>query len=156
MTVTDTSLEVYYSLDDDTLNAREYEVFQYIIAHPNCIAEEIYKGLGYDSPNSTSPRITELLDKGLIVRNGKRKTSTGRSAYQFCIKKSYDLLYTIKMAMHPSIPDLARIVGDDPTTIEQQVKNLVDEGKIKSGGQKIDGFTKQTVEWWTIREGVSI
>lgn len=151
MVVRDTSLEAYRSIDEDKLNAREYQVFQYILDNPDCIAEEIYLGLGYNSPNSTSPRITELLNKGLIIRAGKRKTSSGRSAYQFRAKGTYNLLYTIEIAKHPSIYDLARIVGDNPKVIEQTVQKLSAEGVIETGGTKIDPFTKDKVHWWKIR-----
>ena len=86
MTVAQTSMDAYRSLNTDKIAERQEVVLRYIADHPECTAEEIFKALGYKTPNSTSPRITELLDLNMIEVTGRKVNDSGRSAmtYRVC------------------------------------------------------------------------
>lgn len=77
--IAQTTLEAYHSVEPE-LNARQKLVYNFIRKNPDLNAEQIYRGLGYHSPNSISPRITELLENGMIRVSGYNLTSSGRRA----------------------------------------------------------------------------
>ena len=86
MSVAQTSMEAYLSLGDVEISERQEIVLEYILAHPDCTAEDVYLGLGYSTPNSTSPRITELLDLGILEVTGRKVTASGRSAMTYRVR----------------------------------------------------------------------
>lgn len=77
--ITQTSLEAYLSMESK-IERRQRLVYNYIAMNPDLNAEQIYIGMGFRSPNSTSPRITELLQDGRIEVSGYSETSSGRRA----------------------------------------------------------------------------
>ncbi|MBQ7701775.1 MAG: hypothetical protein IJT54_05160 [Candidatus Methanomethylophilaceae archaeon] len=84
--IAQTTMEAYYSIQSE-LNSRQLMVFNFIRDHPGLNAEQIYIGMGYRSPNSTSPRITELLEEGLIEVAGYNQTSSGRRARTYRVRE---------------------------------------------------------------------
>lgn len=82
--ITQTSLEAYLYIEPK-LERRQKLVYDYIAMNPNLNAEQIYIGMGYRSPNSTSPRITELLRDGRIQVTGYSETSSGRRARTYSV-----------------------------------------------------------------------
>lgn len=87
--IAQTTLEAYRSIEPE-LSARQKLVYDFISKNPGLNAEQIYRGMGYHSPNSTSPRITELLDNGLIEVAGFNLTTSGKRARVYKVKEDDD------------------------------------------------------------------
>lgn len=86
MSVDELSLEAYDSLDIET---RQGMVYDYIREHPNVTSEQVMLGMGFKSPNAVAPRITELYQMGAIIRTGRGKTSSGRTAHTYTAVDNY-------------------------------------------------------------------
>ena len=86
MAVAQTSIDAYRSLRTEDITERQEKVLRFIAEHPDCTAEQVFRGLGYSTPNSTSPRITELLDLNMIEVTGRKSTSSGRNAMTYRVR----------------------------------------------------------------------
>ncbi len=74
-----TSAAAADSLDSTTLNAMQRRVLAYLEQHGPATDEEIATGLGMN-PSTQRPRRIELERFGLVVKDGTRRTSSGRMA----------------------------------------------------------------------------
>ena len=85
--VRDTSLLAYQQIKP-RLSDRYKMVMWTIRNYPNSTALELARHLGFQDPNKVRPRITELVDAGLVVSSGKRVDRfTGKLAYVWRLKK---------------------------------------------------------------------
>ena len=74
-----TSAAAAESLDATTLNAMQRRVLAYLEEHGPATDEEIATGLGMN-PSTQRPRRLELAQAGLVVKDGTRRTTSGRMA----------------------------------------------------------------------------
>ena len=74
-----TSAAAADELDATTLNAMQRRVLAYLEQHGPATDEEIATGLGMN-PSTQRPRRIELERFGLVVKDGTRRTSSGRMA----------------------------------------------------------------------------
>lgn len=88
MTVSQTSLEAYHSLDAGELAATQAEIYYAISRNPYMSNRDLAKMLGREI-NTVTPRTNELLQMGYIER-GDRKLDevTGRYAYTYRIVRN--------------------------------------------------------------------
>jgi predicted HTH transcriptional regulator len=66
------SLEAYRS-ERHELSARSQSVFDWLKQHGPATDRQVMFGLGFREPNSVRPRITELIDSGLVREVGSTK-----------------------------------------------------------------------------------
>jgi len=83
--VRDTSINSYIELDNEgVLEAREEEIYELLRKSPNMTDNEITEALGYKHHNEISPARWRLVEKQLLMANGKRKCSIKhRTVYQW-------------------------------------------------------------------------
>ncbi len=70
MSVRENSIETYKALKDH-LSGRQAEVYEYIEKHGKCTERQIKDGLGYNDMNAVRPRVTELIESGLLIEGLK-------------------------------------------------------------------------------------
>lgn len=73
------SLTAYRS-ETKRITLRAATVFAWICRHGRATDREVMRGLGFTDPNKVRPRITELVDVGMLVEvENKRDTETGKT-----------------------------------------------------------------------------
>lgn len=86
MTVRDTSLDSFTKLQPQ-IGYKQREVFDAFQSEGSSTDSEIMKVLGYTDPNKVRPRRKELVDKGLVIEDGKRECNvTGRTVMGWKVK----------------------------------------------------------------------
>lgn len=63
--VSETSMQAYHE-EAQKLSRREKEIFDFMFGRGAMTDREIMQRMGYSEPNSVRPRITELVDRGLL------------------------------------------------------------------------------------------
>jgi len=78
MSVRENSIDTYIALKDH-LSGRQAEVYEYIEKNGRSTERQIKDGLGYNDMNAVRPRVTELIESGLLIEGMKiRDETTGR------------------------------------------------------------------------------
>jgi len=70
MSVRENSIDTFIALKDH-LSGRSLEVYSYIEKNGQCTEREIKDGLGYDDMNAVRPRVTEMIESGLLIEGLK-------------------------------------------------------------------------------------
>ena len=91
--VDENSIKAFIELrDSGILNDRSIYIYEFILRCPDLTARELTKMMGKEDPNYIRPRITELVDMGLIESNGKRQCSiTNKTVYVWKVITDFDL-----------------------------------------------------------------
>jgi hypothetical protein len=66
------SIQAYHG-ERLTLSKRASDVLWFVRENGACTDREVMVGMGFTEPNSVRPRITELLEEGLLVDAGNTK-----------------------------------------------------------------------------------
>ena len=66
------SIAAFYQ-EQTKLSRRAADVLWFIREHGACTDREVMNGLGFSEPNAVRPRITELLEAGLLVDVGNTR-----------------------------------------------------------------------------------
>lgn len=74
MSVRENSIDTYIELKDH-LSGRSLEVYKYIEKHGKSTERQIKDGLGYDDMNAVRPRVTEMIESGLLIEGLKVRDS---------------------------------------------------------------------------------
>lgn len=73
------SIEAFYS-EQTKLSRRAADVLWFIREHGARTDREVMQGLGFAEPNAVRPRITELMEQGLLVEAGNTRCKwTGKT-----------------------------------------------------------------------------
>lgn len=64
-----------YSVECDKLGRRAQAVLEWVRGHGPATDREIMRGLGFADPNTVRPRVTELVEWGLLAEIGRRVDS---------------------------------------------------------------------------------
>lgn len=79
MSVHQHSLAAYRS-EVKRITVRAAQVFAWVCRHGRATDREIMRALGYSDPNKVRPRITELVDAGMLAEVGStRDPETGKT-----------------------------------------------------------------------------
>ena len=73
----ETRREAYYESQNQA-PTRRYEIYRLLKENGPMTSDEIMDALGYTSPNSVRPRLTELKQAGILETCGKKLSKCGK------------------------------------------------------------------------------
>ena len=122
-------MQAFYLLNaEGILGEREFEVYEYLLAHPNSTDLEITRGLDKEDPNYVRPRRRSLVQYGLIEEAGKRP----------CMYSPFRVSLTWSLVEKPDFSKVAEIKSN----LSKRHKCPYCEGKgyLLAGQVKLNGF----------------
>lgn len=82
-----------YTTSQTMLAGRQAEVYEWLISNGPATDREVMQGLGYRDMNAVRPRLSELIEKGMIGEVGERACEvTGKTVRILDVRKSKPIL----------------------------------------------------------------
>lgn len=83
-----------YHAERDRLSARAALVLAWVRSHGPCTDRQVMAGMGFSEPNSVRPRITELVEMGLLREIGSvRCATTGKTVRRVDVPQAQRTLF---------------------------------------------------------------